>query len=201
MVQSKNINNIKSVCIYCASSTKINETYFDAAEELGRKLATAGIEIINGAGGIGLMRKVSDAAIDCGGKVTGIIPQFMVDQGWHNPELSEIIITADMHERKEKMAQMSDAVIAMPGGCGTMEELLEIITWKQLGLYLKPIVILNTNNFYDELLKMLDKAIAQNFMREQHRDLWKVASTVDEALEMIYTTPQWDINMRKFAAI
>lgn len=201
MTASVRTKEVKSICVYCASSTKINEKYFDTAEELGRKLALNNIRIINGAGGIGLMRRISDSAIANGGKVTGVIPQFMIEQGWHNPELTDIIVTENMHERKQKMAQLSDAVIALPGGCGTMEELLEIITWKQLGLYLKPIIILNTDSFYDDLLAMLDKAIRQNFMREQHRDLWRVASDVDEALNLALTTPDWDINMRKFAAI
>lgn len=194
-------NTINAVCIYCASSTKIDRRYFEVAGELGEKLADLGIEIINGAGGIGLMREISDAAMGNGGTVTGVIPQFMVEQGWHHRMLTRLIVTENMHERKETMARMSDAIIALPGGCGTMEELLEIITWKQLGLYLKPIVILNINGFYDPLLEMLDRAIEQNFMREQHRALWHVADTVDEAIELIYTIPEWDVNLRKFAAI
>lgn len=199
----KNIksNNIQSVCIYCASSTKIDNTYFEAAAELSRKLTEMNIRIINGAGALGLMRTITDEALAHGGKVTGIIPKFMIEQNWHHPELSDMIITESMHERKQKMAELSDASIALPGGCGTLEELLEIITWKQLGLYLKPIVILNINSYYDNLLMMLDKSIEQNFMREQHRQLWCVANTVDEAIDMIFNTPYWDINLRKFAAI
>lgn len=200
-VESIKRNNIKSVCIYCASSTKIDKSYFDAAAELGRKLAEMNIRIINGAGALGLMRTVTDEATAHGGKVTGVIPRFMIEQNWHHPELKDMIVTENMHERKQKMAELSDASIALPGGCGTLEELLEIITWKQLGLYLKPIVILNINSYYDCLLAMLDKAVEQNFMREQHRIMWRVANTVDEAIEMILNTPEWDINMRKFAAI
>ena len=101
----------------------------------------------------------------------------------------------------QKMADLSDAVIALPGGCGTLEELLEIITWKQLGLYLNPIVILNVNGFFDPLLEMLEKAIDENFMRRQHGDIWKVAQTPEEAVELLYSTPVWDISIRKFAAI
>ena len=99
------------------------------------------------------------------------------------------------------MADLSDAVIALPGGCGTLEELLEVITWKQLGLYLNPVVILNVNGFYDPLLNMLGRAIDENFMRRQHGDIWKVANTPEEAVELLYTTPVWDISIRKFAAI
>lgn len=193
--------NIKSVCIYCASSTKIDDSYFAAADELGRKLADLKIRIVNGAGGLGLMLQVTKSAMENGGEVVGVIPEFMVEQGWHNPNLSDMIVTKDMHTRKQTMANMSDAVIALPGGCGTIEELMEIITWKQLGLYLKPIVILNLNSYYDPLLEMMERAIGENFMREQHRNLWCVASTVDEAISLIQTTPDWDVNLRKFAAI
>ena len=106
-----------------------------------------------------------------------------------------------MHERKKTMADLSDAVIALPGGCGTLEELLEIITWKQLGLYLNPIVILNVKNYFDPLLDMLRQAVDENFMRVQHGAIWHVAQTPQEAVELIYTTPLWDASIRKFAAI
>ena len=106
-----------------------------------------------------------------------------------------------MHERKQKMANLSDGIIALPGGCGTLEELLEIITWKQLGLYLNPIIILNVNGFFDPLLEMLERAIEENFMRRQPGDIWKVARTPEEAVELLQTTPVWDASIRKFAAI
>ena len=106
-----------------------------------------------------------------------------------------------MHERKQTMANLSDGVIALPGGCGTLEELLEIITWKQLGLYLNPIIILNIDGFYDALLAQLSKAVEENFMRSIHADIWKVATTPDEAVELLLSTPAWDKNIRKFAAI
>lgn len=189
------------MCVYCASSTKIDSCFVDAARALGKALAGRGINVINGAGGIGLMRALSDSALAAGGTVTGVIPRFMVEQGWQHDGLTELIVTADMHERKRLMASMSDGVIALPGGCGTMEELLEIITWKQLGLYLKPVVVLNTDGFYDPLLAMLARAVERHFMREQHRALWTVAASVDEAVDMLYSTPDWDSNLRKFAAI
>ena len=113
----------------------------------------------------------------------------------------ELIEVESMHERKRLMAEKSDAVIALPGGCGTLEELLEIITWKQLGLYLNPIVILNTNGFFDPLLEMLENAIEGNFMRKQHGDIWHVAHTPEEAVELVYSIPVWDGSIRKFAAI
>lgn len=195
------MNQINSVCVYSASSTKIDEVYFNAAQQLGQLLAKHRIRLINGAGSIGLMRSVADAVLENGGEVTGVIPKFMVEQGWHHTGLSKLVEVESMHERKQLMADLSDAVIALPGGCGTLEELLEIITWKQLGLYLNPIVILNTNGFFDPLLDMLTRAIDENFMRRQHGEIWHVATTPEKAVELIYTVPVWDASIRKFAAI
>ena len=195
------MNQIHSVCVYSASSTKIAPVYFEAAEKLGSLLAKQYIRLINGAGSIGLMRSVADAVLKNGGEVTGVIPHFMVEQNWHHTGLTELIEVTSMHERKQKMANLSDGIIALPGGCGTLEELLEIITWKQLGLYLNPIVVLNTNGFYDPLLKMLDRAAEEHFMRPAHLDIWKVASTPTEAIDLLYSTPVWDKEIRKFAAI
>ena len=195
------MNQIKNVCVYSASSTKIAPVYFAAAEELGRLLAMRDINLINGAGSIGLMGTTSNAALATGGTVTGVIPRFMVEQNWHHNGLTQLIETETMHERKQLMAEMSDGVIALPGGCGTMEELLEIITWKQLGLYLKPIVILNVQGFYDPLLEMLQRAIDGNFMRPEHRAIWLVATSAQEAIDLLHTTPWWNKNVRKFAAI
>ncbi len=194
-------NVIKDVCVYCASSTKIPSVYFDAAERLGQLLAEQGINLINGAGRQGLMGRMSDATLACGGTVTGVIPHFMVEQGWHHHGLTRLIETETMHERKQLMAELSDGVIALPGGCGTMEELLEIITWKQLGLYLNPIIILNTDGFYDPLLTLLKQAIGQNFMRREHENIWQVAATPEEAVDLLYVTPVWNKEIRKFAAV
>lgn len=195
------MNTLKNVCVYSASSTQIDPIYFQAADTLGRLLAQKGINLINGAGCLGLMSRISDAALATGGTVTGIIPRFMVEQNWHHKGLTHLIETETMHERKRMMADLSDGIIALPGGCGTMEELLKIITWKQLGLYLKPIVILNTNGFYNPLLEMLERAIDQHFMRRQHGSIWQVAQTPDEAIQLLYTTPMWSKDIRKFAAI
>lgn len=195
------MNQINSVCVYSASSTKIDEVYFNDARQLGQLLAKRRIRLINGAGSLGLMRSLADAVLENGGEVTGVIPKFMVEQGWHHTGLSKLVEVESMHERKQLMADLSDAVIALPGGCGTLEELLEIITWKQLGLYLNPIVILNTNGFFDPLLDMLTRAIDENFMRRQHGEIWHVATTPEEAVELIYTVPVWDASIRKFAAI
>ena len=195
------MNNIKNVCVYSASSTKIAPVYFAVAEELGRLLASEEINLINGAGSIGLMAATSNAVLKSGGTVTGVIPRFMVEQGWHHTGLTQLIKTETMHERKQIMAEMSDGIIALPGGCGTMEELMEIITWKQLGLYLKPIIILNIEGFYNPLLEMLQRAIEENFMRHEHQAIWQVATTAREAISLLYSTPLWNKEVRKFAAI
>lgn len=194
-------NHITSVTVYCASSTQIGECYFNAARQLGYLLAQNGVRVINGAGSIGLMCAVSDAVLEAGGAVTGVIPSFMVEQGWHHQGLSELCITETMHERKQLMADLSNGVIALPGGCGTLEELLEIITWKQLGLYVYPIVILNIEGYFDALIEMLYHAVDEHFMRPQHKDIWQVANTPEEAVELLYTTPLWDKCVRKLAAI
>ena len=192
---------MNSVCVYCASSTQIDEKYFRAAEELGKLIAQKGLRLITGAGNMGLMNTVENAALAAGGRVTGIIPSFMVKEGWHHTGLSELIETTSMHERKQMMADLSDGVIALPGGCGTFEELLEIITWKQLGLYLNPIIILNTDGYYDHLIAQLRQAIDENFMRDIHGNIWCVATTPNEALELLYSTPKWNGKMRGYAAI
>lgn len=192
---------MQSVCVYCASSTQIDEKYFHAAEKLGTLIAQHGLRLITGAGKLGLMNTVQDAALAAGGEAVGVIPTFMVREGWHHEGLTQLIETASMHERKQTMANLSDGVIALPGGCGTMEELLEIITWKQLGLYLNPIVILNIDGFYDHLLAQLSKAVEDNFMRSIHADIWRVATTPEEAIELLLSTPTWDKSVRKFAAI
>lgn len=195
------MNKIASVCVYSASSTKIDPVYFDTAYELGTLLGQQHIRLINGAGNMGLMSAVSDAVLAAGGEVTGVIPRFMVEQGWHHTGLTRLVEVESMHDRKKMMADLSDAVIALPGGCGTLEELLEIITWKQLGLYLNPVVILNVKGYFDPLLAMLQRAVEENFMRTQHGSIWHVAKTVREAVELVHTVPLWDVSIRKFAAI
>lgn len=195
------MNKISSVCVYSASSTKIDAVYFDAARELGLLLAQNHIRLVNGAGKMGLMAAVADAALSQGGEVVGVIPHFMIEQGWHHTGLTELIEVDSMHQRKKKMADLSDAVIALPGGCGTLEELLEVITWKQLGLYLNPIVILNVKGYFNPLLDMLAQAVRENFMRVQHGAIWQVAETPQEAVRLIQSIPMWDASIRKFAAI
>lgn len=195
------MTKIRRIAVYCASSTKIDQAYFDAASLLGRLLAEHDIALVNGAGNMGLMKACADGCMEAGGEAIGIIPTFMIKEGWCHKTMTQLIETEDMHVRQEKMAEMSDAAIVLPGGCGTFAELTELITWKQLGLYLKPIVLLNTNGYYNPLLQVLQQAIEQNFMRPEHANIWLVASTPEEALQMVLETPEWDTSIRRFAAI
>lgn len=174
-----------TVTVYCASSTQIAASYFEAAATLGRLLGEQQIQVVNGAGNIGLMKAVSDAALQAGGQVTGVIPHFMIEKGWCHTGLTQLIEVPDMHTRKQTMASLSDAAIALPGGYGTFEELLEIITWRQLGLYSKPVVILNLQHYYDPLLAMFQKAQEEHFMRPVATPLWEVAETPEEAVQLI----------------
>lgn len=190
-----------NITVYSASSGQVPEIYVAAARELGRLIARGSHTLVNGAGRTGLMGAVTDACLAEGGRAVGIIPQFMVEQHWQHEGMTELIVTPDMHRRKERMAEMSDACIALPGGVGTMEELLEVITWKQLGLYVNPIVILNTDGYYDPLLQLLRRAVDERFMRSLHADIWRVAATPAEALELALTTPLWDKSVRKYAAL
>lgn len=198
----KNQNKmISSVVVYCASSTKVKTCYFDAAKRLGEILAKNDILCCNGAGNMGLMATVSNAVLENGGRVTGVIPQFMCEQGWHHTGLTMLEIVDSMHERKLRMMQIADAAIALPGGCGTLEELLEVITWKQLGLFLKPIVIVNVNDFFTPLLNYLEQLIEEQFMRPIHRKIWTVVETPEDVIHAIETAEPWDPSQRKNAAI
>ncbi|MBR5470097.1 MAG: TIGR00730 family Rossman fold protein [Paludibacteraceae bacterium] len=192
---------IGSVVVYCASSTKIKSCYFEAAQRLGKILAENNITCCNGAGNMGLMAALSNAVLENGGRVTGVIPRFMCEQGWHHEQLTTLEIVDTMHERKQRMMQLSDAAIALPGGCGTLEELLEVITWKQLGLYLKPIVIVNVDNFFTPLLAYLEQLIEERFMRPIHRNIWIVVESPEDVLEAIEKAEPWDASVRKNAAI
>lgn len=193
--------NVSSISVYCASSSKIDPAYMEEAYKVGLLLARAGITLINGAGNMGLMKASSDGCLEAGGRAVGIIPGFMIAEGWCHQGMSEIIETPDMHIRQQKMAEAGDAAIVLPGGCGSMAELFELITWKQLGLYLKPIVILNTKGYYDALLQQLEQAAEEQFMRKEHLQIWRVAQTAEEAVQLATSTPMWDTNVRRFAAV
>ena len=183
---------MKRIAVYCSASDSIPQVYRSAAYRLGVLIGEAHLELIYGDGGIGLMAQVADGVLSTGGVATGVIPQFMVDNGWHNPKSTRRIVTQTMHERKAYIVREADAMVALPGGVGTFEELMECLTWKQLGLHSKPIVILNTNGYYDHLLAALDRMVDEHFMQPLHRDsMFTVVSTPEEVLPAIAQAPKW----------
>ncbi|MGO9454191.1 MAG: TIGR00730 family Rossman fold protein [Candidatus Binataceae bacterium] len=192
---------IKRVCVYCASSSSCDPSYHAAAYELGRLLAEAGIALVYGGGSKGSMGHLADGALAVGGRVIGVIPQFMSDLEWAHRGLSELVLTRDMHERKRLMISEVDAVVALPGGCGTFEELFEAIAWKRLGIYGGPIVIVNGHDFYRPCIELLERSISERFMDERHRQMWTVVAEPKDVLDAIRGAPPWPATNREFAVI
>lgn len=180
----------KNVCVYCASGNYIPQVYKDAAIRLGEICAQQGINIINGAGEMGLMGAMSDACLANGGTVTGVIPQFMVDLGWQHKGLTQLHITDGMASRKQKLRDLSDGIITMAGGCGTMEELWETVTARQLHLYDHPIIVLNTNGFYDSIKEWFEKCVDEQFVRKENANIMAFANTPEEAIELFLSLPE-----------
>lgn len=192
---------MQNICVYCASSSQVKKEYFDAAEKLGALMALEGYRLIYGGGQRGLMGKIADTMLALDGEVIGIMPRFMTVVEWNHTGISEMILVDSMHERKEKMAVMADAVVALPGGCGTLEELLEVITWKRLGIFSKPIIICNIDGYFDPLIVMLNRSVDENFMREEHRTMWEVANSPEKVMAALRNPVKWDENARNFAAL
>jgi uncharacterized protein (TIGR00730 family) len=192
---------IQSACVYCASSSQSSPLYLEAAARLGRILAEQGITIVYGGSSLGSMGRLASAALDAGGKVIGVLPRFMDELEWGNRALTELRIVDDMHERKRVMLELSDAAIAMPGGCGTLEELFEAITWKRLGLYFGPVVLVNVNGFFDPCIELLNRCVDERFMGEKHRAMWSVARDPESVIDTLRSTPQWSRDARDFAAL
>ena len=163
--------SMKRIAVYCGSSPGSDPAYLKAAETLGRMLAERKIGLVYGGGGLGLMGRVASAALDAGGHVIGVIPQFLLEKEKGSFELPDLRVVASMHERKALIADLSDGFIALPGGFGTMEELCETVTWGQLGLHVKPFGLLNVAGFYDHFLSFLDVATNQLFIKPKYREL------------------------------
>ena len=162
---------MKRICVFCGASTGTNPAYQDAAVDMGRTLAENGIDLVYGGGNKGLMGMIADATIDNGGRAFGVIPKALVDKEEAHTRLSEQFVVNTMHERKMMMATLSDGFIAMPGGFGTLEEFIEIITWAKLGFHQKPCALLNINHFYDGLLSYFDQLTDEGFVKPKMRDL------------------------------
>ena len=190
-----------TICVFASSSSRIDNEYAVAASKLGLLLAKAGMDVVYGGGGIGLMGKLADAVLENGGRITGVIPSFMKDEGWDHSKVKEMILTADMGERKKKMFALADAIIALPGGVGTLEELTEAITLKQLGLFRGPIIILNTLNFYNSLIDFLEHMVSGNFLRYEHKEMWKISDTPEDAIALLLKKQDWLHDPRSIAKI
>ncbi len=179
-----NTPEIKGITIYCGSCPGHDPAFAASARIVGREIAAAGLPLVYGGGRMGMMGIAAHAALDAGGKVIAVIPAFMVDRGWNDPAASETIVTEGMHPRKEMMARMARGAIALPGGVGTYEELTELITWRQLGLYSGNIVVLNVAGYYDGLLQQFDRAVAEGFLPADHRALFDVTDSGEEAVKL-----------------
>ena len=192
---------IEKVCVYCASSRKADGIYFEDAKKLGKILARNSITLIYGGGAVGSMGNIANGALSENGKVIGIIPKFMADLEWAHKGLTELHIVQSMHERKHLMLDGVDAAIALPGGCGTLEELMEAITWKRLGIFIKPIIIVNTKGFFDHLVKLLEHSISEKFMSEKHGTMWSVVNNVEDVIPAIKNAPLWSKDARSSAVV
>ena len=180
---------IKNISVFCASSSQVAEVYKSQTRLLGSILADAGIHCFYGGGCVGLMGELAESMLEHKGSISGVIPQFMVDEGWSNDRVEEIIVP-DMNVRKSYMMEHSDAIVALPGGCGTLEELLVAITSRQLGLIKIPIIIVNIDGFFNPLIQMLNKAIEENFMRPEYKSLWLTVSSASDVLTAIEKSSQ-----------
>jgi uncharacterized protein (TIGR00730 family) len=187
------------ICVYCASSAKIDQAYFNATEKLALEFVRSGIEIVYGGGATGLMGTLADTIIDNGGKIKGIMPKFMNEVEWAHKKVADFEFTDTMHERKARFLIDIDGLVTLPGGTGTLEELLEAITLKRLGLFSKPIVILNTNGYYDPLKQMLEKCVAEYFMMEKHLQMWTFVNEPEEVIPALQAGGDWDEGAIQFA--
>ena len=202
---SDNTNNdavpVHRITVYASSSRALAPEYYQAASDLGRILATAGHTIVFGGGGAGLMGAVADAALDAGGDIYGVIPDFLDEIEAGHKTLTGIEVVPDMHTRKARMLEGSDAVVTLPGGCGTFEEFFEAITWKRLGLWLGAVVIVNTNGYYDKLQAFMEQSVGENFMAEEHLSMWQVVDRPDQVLDALASAPEWTEEARRFSAV
>jgi uncharacterized protein (TIGR00730 family) len=190
----------RSVCVYCASSTTSPPAYREAAFRLGAVLADAGFAVVYGGSTLGSMGALADGVLSRGGRIVGVMPRFMAELEWAHDRLSELHLVDDMRTRKHEMLSRSQAVVALPGGSGTLEELLEAITLKRLGVYLDPIVLVNTRGFFEPLLTLLGRAVEERFMDRRHLAMWQVVAEPEEVPAALARAPAWSADARRFAA-
>jgi uncharacterized protein (TIGR00730 family) len=187
---------MKSIAVYCGSSSGSNGIYREEARKLGEFLARNKIHVIFGGGKVGLMGALADAVLEAGGQITGVIPAFLKLKEVAHDGLTEMICVESMHERKALIDDMSDGAIAMPGGFGTLDELFEILTWAQLGLHAKPVGLLNTNKYFSHILSAIDQMILEGFLKERNREMVLVSDAIENLLEQMHAYrapafPKW----------
>ena len=201
MQKENSPTNVRRVTVYASSSNALAESYYDAAARLGSVLGAAGLDIIYGGGGVGLMRVMADHALAAGAHVHGVIPDFLntVEHGHKN--LSRLEVVSDMRERKHRMLVDTSAVISLPGGSGTFEEVFEALTLKRLGQFLGPIVLVNTNRYFDRLVDFLRHSVHERFMSELHLDMWSLVDEPEEVPDAIFSAKDWSRDAFKFAAV
>ncbi len=182
---------LRKICVFCGSSEQVDAPFFDAAEDLGRALVRANLELVYGGARVGMMGRVADTVLQGGGRVTGVIPEFFYDRVGHLG-LSETIVVESMHARKTKMYELADGFVTLPGGLGTMEEVFEILTWQQLGYHGKPCGLINAQSYFDSLLAFLNQAVETRFLKPVHRDLILVEAEATPLLERFkaFESPQ-----------
>jgi len=188
------------VCVYCASSAKIDPVYFDATEAVANEFVKANIEVVYGGGASGLMGKLADTILEKGGRIKGIMPKFMNEVEWAHKKVTDFEFTDTMHERKARFLVDVDGLVTLPGGTGTLEELLEAITLKRLGLFNKSIVILNTNGYYEPLKQMLQKCVSEHFMMEKHLEMWTFVDTPEQVVPALDSAGEWGTDAIQFAS-
>lgn len=181
---------IKRLCVYCGSSAGIDASYRGAAARLGTLLAASGVELVYGGSRLGLMGVLADAALAAGGRVTGIIPSHLHDRELAHSGLSHMIVVASMHERKQRMFEFADAFAVLPGGLGTLDETIEMLTWRQLGLHEKPVIIADIAGYWVPLLALFEHAIARGFAAALSRELYRVVARVEDVLPTLAALPQ-----------
>lgn len=185
---------MKSIAVFCGASEGYDESYREAAYQLGAMLAERNIRVVTGGGKVGLMGAVAEGVLNNGGKITGVIPNFLQTEEVAHTGLTELILTETMHERKIRMHELSDGVIILPGGWGTMDEMFEMLTWGQLGLHQKPVALLNVNGFYDSLQALVNMMVQEGFLNECTRDILLTGMDPEELLQQMasYTPPETD---------
>ncbi|HEU4779808.1 MAG TPA: TIGR00730 family Rossman fold protein [Steroidobacteraceae bacterium] len=176
---------IRSVCVFCGSAPGARPSYARAAEEMGVALARAGLTLVYGGGKLGLMGIVADSVLNAGGRVVGVIPRMLIERECAHPALTTQHVVTTMHERKTLMADISDAFVGLPGGMGTFDELVEIVTWAQLGLHAKPVILANIENYYAPMYAMLDHAVQEKFVTVESRSRWRNADSVPDVMRIL----------------